>query len=144
MNWPDPMSQKMLADWHHCFPDCEPVAHHLRVAFPDRWVRFHSLPESKRYPETEAEYAIVLERHNRVLGELAQVGETVALLTTGYSRTPTPLRSETQLLELDPNAEYWRTVAMHEIDAGFDDPTFWHLFVSEWQWLPGLFDPWCV
>src|SRR5436309_2623058 len=38
----------MLADWDRCFPHCEPIGHHLRVAFPERWVRFHSLPESKQ------------------------------------------------------------------------------------------------
>lgn len=39
--------------------------------FPDRWVRFHSLPDSRRYPETEDEYAIVFGRHHTVLDELA-------------------------------------------------------------------------
>jgi hypothetical protein len=36
----------------------------------DRWVRFHSLPESKRYPDSQAEYAIELDRHYTVLSEL--------------------------------------------------------------------------
>ena len=80
-------ADRILTNWQQSFPGCEPVAHHLRVAFPDRWVRFHSLPHSKRYPEDEAEYAMVLERHNRVLGELVQNGEIIALLTTDYSDT---------------------------------------------------------
>ena len=37
-----------------------------------RWVRFHSLPGSKRYAENEAEYACVLSRHNVVIGELLE------------------------------------------------------------------------
>ncbi len=38
----------MLGNWNMQFPDCEPVAHLLREAFPSRWVRFHGLPGSKR------------------------------------------------------------------------------------------------
>jgi hypothetical protein len=35
----------------------------------DRWGRFHSLPGSKRYAESEVEYAIVLDRYNTILDE---------------------------------------------------------------------------
>ncbi len=130
----------MLDVWQQWFPNCEPVAHLLRVAFPDRWVRFHSLPGSKRYADDDAEYAMVLERHNRILGELAQDGEVVALLTTGYSDTAVPIRSEVELLQLDPHAVAWRTVAMHQKDGNFSKPSFWHVFVSQRCWTPGLFD----
>ena len=75
----------MLNQWQHQFPGSEPVAHRLRTAFPSRWVRFHSLPESKRYPEGEGEYATVLGRHNRILGHLLGSGRAVVLLTTGGS-----------------------------------------------------------
>ena len=64
----------MLASWQRWYPNCEPIAHLIRREYPDRWVRFHSLPFSKRYAEEEAEYATVLERHNRILGELAREG----------------------------------------------------------------------
>jgi hypothetical protein len=47
-----------------------PVAYELRGRHADRWVRFHSLPESKRYAETEEEYETILDRHHRVLTEL--------------------------------------------------------------------------
>jgi hypothetical protein len=133
--------ENMLMDWNRRFPHSKPVAHHLPVTFPDRWVRFHSLPGSKRYPENEAEYAIVLERHNRILGELAQKDETAALLTTGYSETPEPIRSYDQWMKLDPLAVPWCTVAMHETDDNFPEPNFWHVFVSKWVWKPGVFDP---
>jgi hypothetical protein len=130
----------MLTNWDQWFPSCEPVAHLLRDAFPDRWVRFHSLPDSKRYPETEAEYAIVLERHNRVLGELAGTGERVVLMTTGYSDMPEAIRTKPEVLAWDPHAKPWRCVPLHRHDGGFAEPTYWHVFVSERFWRPGLFD----
>jgi len=42
----------------------------LRAEYPNRWVRFHSLPESKRYAESDAEYEEILRRHRTVLREL--------------------------------------------------------------------------
>jgi hypothetical protein len=47
--------------WRQHWPDCPPVGHKLREPYRDLWVRFHSLPESKRYAEDESEYAVVLE-----------------------------------------------------------------------------------
>ncbi|MGW6733237.1 DUF3885 domain-containing protein [Streptomyces sp. NPDC055013] len=57
----------LSALWQRQFPKGPPIAHELRAAYSDRWVRFHSLPDSKRYPESEDEYAIVLHRYNTVL-----------------------------------------------------------------------------
>lgn len=131
----------MLTDWQRRFPNCEPVAHLLRIAFSDRWVRFHSLPGSKRYPQDETEYATVLERHNRILGELAGPGENVVLLSTGYSESPTPVRTEPEWQVLDPDAVPWRSVAMHDLSDDFAEPSYWHVFASERQWRPGMFDP---
>jgi hypothetical protein len=56
--------------WQERWPRCPPVGYKLRGPYQDVWVRFHSLPESKRYPEDENEYAVVLERYNTVLDEL--------------------------------------------------------------------------
>lgn len=131
----------MLASWRRQFPNCEPVAHEMRRAFPARWVRFHSLPESQRYPDNEAEYATLLGRHNLVLGSLTHAGETLALLTTGYSETDDPVRNDDVLQKVDPRAVPWRTVAMHERDADFGELNFWHVFASRHPWFPGGFDP---
>jgi hypothetical protein len=111
------------------------------VAFPERWVRFHSLPGSKRYPEDDAEYAEVLARHNAILGELASSGAQVVLVTTGYSSSPVPSRSYPEVVAFDPGASPWRTVAMHRVEEDFDKPRYWHLFASAWEWRPGAFDP---
>lgn len=52
-----------LADyWTKHFPNAAPVGWDLRSSLPDRWVRFHSLPGSKRYPENAKDRAIVEER----------------------------------------------------------------------------------
>jgi hypothetical protein len=131
----------LLSNWQAVFPDCEPVAHRLGSFFPDRWVRFHSLPKMKRYPENDAEYAEALYRHNCILEELTGPDRTVVLLTTGYSESPEPVRPETELSALDPDAVPWRTVPMHELGEGYDFPSYWHVFASVWEWRVGKFDP---
>lgn len=130
----------MLADWQRWFSDCAPVAHRLRAAFPDRWVRFHSLSDSRRYPENEADCAVLLERHNSILGQFVRPGQSVVLLSTGYSDSPEPSREQAEWQALDAAAVLWRTVAMHEGDD-FADPSYWHVFASARDWWPGAFDP---
>jgi hypothetical protein len=130
----------MLGDWQAHFPDCEPVAHLLRQRFPTRWVRFHSLPASKRYPEDASEYGMVMERHNHILRELAGPEGTVVLLTTGYSETADAVPPRPELGTLDPDAKPWRAVPMHDLEGDFFASSYWHVFASVWEWRPGVLD----
>lgn len=125
----------MLNKWHEAFSGCEPVTYLVTDVYPDRWVRFHSLPGSKRYPDTEAEYATVLYRHNCVLRELVDGKGQLVLLTTGYSDSPEPFR-QPELQPLDPQGVPWRTFRRDDGVAGF-----WHVFASTWEWEPSVFDP---
>jgi hypothetical protein len=45
------------------FREVYPVSLIMRKAISDFWFRIHSLPESKRYPENEADWEILFERH---------------------------------------------------------------------------------
>ena len=133
----------MLDDWPVHFPGCEPIGHLLRKAFPTRWVRFHSLPESKRYPGDEDEYVSLLGRQNRVLDELVGEGASVILLTTEYSgphNTVEVSHSGSDLQTIDRDATLWRSVAMHDLDGDFPGPSYWHVLASVWLWRPGVLD----
>jgi hypothetical protein len=59
-----------LEQWLHAWPSFRPIGHELRHDAGERWVRFHSLPESRRYADTEGDYAMVLMRHLAILDEL--------------------------------------------------------------------------
>lgn len=63
-------SRQLTELWERKWPGSEPLGYLLPVSNHDRWVRFHSLPEFKRYAETPAEYEEVVRRHRAVLAEL--------------------------------------------------------------------------
>jgi hypothetical protein len=46
--------------WQKNYPETPPTAHAFKHYLPTRWVRIHSLPESKRYADTAAEWKTLL------------------------------------------------------------------------------------
>ncbi len=119
--------------WTQRFGATPPIAHSFRDSQRDCWVRFHSLPDSKRYAESESEWTTLLGRHNAVVGSLTSDGSKLELLTTNWSASDTPESPHEHFCELQIPAEHWRTVAMHEID-GDPDPNYWHIFRSTIAW----------
>ena len=63
--------------WTSEVSEFAPVGHVLRRHMHDKWTRFHSLPESKRYAESDAEHQEVLKRHLAVASELFEVGAPI-------------------------------------------------------------------
>lgn len=120
--------RKMLKNWSTFFPEFEPIADRLKTCFPDRWVRFHSLPGSKRYPENESECEKLLERHNMVLGHLTRPSVPVVLLSTEFSWSNAPSRPPIE----SSNATWWRSVQVGEAS--------WHVYAHEIVWHPKTFD----
>lgn len=119
--------------WADRWAECRPIGHELRHWVPDRWVRFHSLPGSKRYAETEAEYGEILARHHAVLHELAgwtrpaQPGDELIAVTESWSDSPAVVDRRPALVVAAPGAEPWTSVLYEEYD---DEETWTHLFVS--------------
>lgn len=62
--------RSLTAAWERTWPNAEPLGYRLREAYAERWVRFHSLPGSKRYAESAKEYAESLRRQRALLDEL--------------------------------------------------------------------------
>jgi hypothetical protein len=53
------------ADWHRLRAGLFPIGYLLRRDGATHWLRFHSLPASKRYAETPDEWQILLSRRKR-------------------------------------------------------------------------------
>jgi hypothetical protein len=129
--------------WELRWPTCRPIGHELRTSAADRWVRFHSLPGSKRYAETPLEQSEMLARHNTVLCELFKLIEPeseppVALIFTSAWGDQTAIGREPDLVAADPTASFWRS---DEWDPDPDSPAVWtHRWTSKRPWSSGSID----
>jgi len=78
--------------WERWYGDVPPIGFLLREAFPDRWLRIHSLPEGRRQPESGFDYAEVLRRHKRVAAEVLDDGsECTVLISAPCHSAPSEL-----------------------------------------------------
>lgn len=66
-----------LSWWTAEVSEFAPIGHVLRRHLHDRWTRFHSLPDSKRYTENDTEFEEVLRRHLAVASELFEACEPI-------------------------------------------------------------------
>lgn len=109
----------------------------LRILFHHRWIRFHSLPESKRYADNETEYEIILQRANtlasRVLGR-----DSECWMVASYPRSDQEIviydheiRTRFRLRE----SFFWTD----PLEAP-EDQMDWLANASECVWREGVFD----
>lgn len=124
------MNEALTKYWNSQFEGFAPEAHNLKHEFKDRWVRFHSLPESKRYPESESEYQEMLNRNNSLLKEIFGLQSSLLVVLPEYSDSVEPIKPEKELNELFPQSKYWCSIAQYD-DEEDDDEFYWHLHVAK-------------
>lgn len=74
--------------WQESYDSIPPLGYRLRECLPNRWVRFHSLPDSKRYADTHEERTIILNRANELAGEILNVDEPFWLAASRADENP--------------------------------------------------------
>ena len=81
------MNSPLVAQsWMHTFEGALPAGVLLRQRYSDRWLRIHSLPESKRYPDSPAEYEELLNRHNTVASYALGQGSQCVLFVARFGK----------------------------------------------------------
>lgn len=70
--------------WTLNYPDTVPISHLFKHDYADRWFRIHSLPESKRYADNDAEWEVLLSRQNELMTDLLGADGPVFLVTGDY------------------------------------------------------------
>ncbi len=105
--------------------ECSIQPHNLKHQFKDRRVRFHSLPDSKRFAESESDYKTIMHRHHAVLNELGCTHNDLYLVIPEYSASVTPQSPEKKLAELDLETTPWKTAAMCEHDQVKDEEPYY-------------------
>lgn len=74
----------VLRAWKTAFPHASPAGFLCRQAIPLRWVRIHSLPEAKRYADSDKERMEVLRRYNETAQELLGQDSNCVLFATQF------------------------------------------------------------
>lgn len=121
--------------WRERMGDRPPLTYEYMLEHRDRWVRFHTLPESQRYAANEAERLIIQRRHNTVLEGLF-AGEDIYVMTTTWSDGPEPEPRKRLDRRVNPGSVLWWSF----LDNDDPDPayvTYAHVYVSWTSWSAG-------
>ena len=70
--------------WTTRYSKAIPISHSFRHDYNDRWFRIHSLPESKRYPDNDAEWKILLSRQNSIITDILGENSKMVIVTGQY------------------------------------------------------------
>jgi hypothetical protein len=124
------------------------VGHRLRQLLPQRWVRFHSLPGSKRYPDTDEQLDEIRRRHDLIAGALLGEGEPIVIVRRAYSRTASPVPPEDCDGQWSSEGFVWfESMSSSEIEGESSDepPSYTHFWLSHSTFRPGAFAvPWAL
>ncbi len=80
----------IAAEWTLRFGDFAPLGFVCRGKLHSRWVRIHSLPGSKRYPDSEPEYTELLRRHNEAATIVLGDGEACIAFFVSFGEEEEP------------------------------------------------------
>jgi len=109
--------------------DHDPIGHQLKTVIPDRWVRFYSLPEGKRYAESADEHETVRRRADALITHTCGQNTELMLVTAiGDWGTDVPeLDEDARAVHAD--AERWRVVEQPDPDGSVWSQHLW----ASWQ-----------
>lgn len=129
------MREGFSAFWRHRFADIPPIGFVLRQHLEVRWVRFHSLPGSKRYADNDPERRTILARANTLAGEIFASSEQCWLVANlaqvkGSTWHPQPVGVEWRL---EPA---FRSEKPYVLDEEYE----WCTYAGRCVWHHGRFD----
>ena len=121
---------ELTKSWQQGFQYFNPIAHELKHSYSERWFRIHTLPDSKRYAESNEEYKEICDRHNMILSDLIGVENPFFLLTANYRMINEEPTQDKRLVKLNLQSEYWRNICPFE-----DSPEiYWDIYFDELIW----------
>ena len=71
--------------WGLAYANTVPISYLFKDNYSDRWFRIHSLPESKRYAESDIELTALLARQNRIITDLLGENSNILIVTGEYN-----------------------------------------------------------
>lgn len=124
--------------WNKEYSESFPINHELKQVYSDRWFRIHSLPESKRYADSDEEYKIILERQNQLINDL--IGEEIEIaIAISFGLYVDDITND-NYKELTDFGEFQKvlTINLHkERPEEYEDDTYFDIFVNIEKWKMG-------
>jgi hypothetical protein len=133
--------EKFKQNWDQSFPNAPLIWFLFRDIFKARWFRIHSLPESKRYAENQAEMSIILDRQNHLLTDLFGDDSKIFLVTGDYLWSG--IASDQSIDERLNDYQFTRLddINLHLINAeDYDKGDLYSPFFAEISWKVGQHD----
>jgi hypothetical protein len=131
---------ELLEYWRRSYGETPLVGHVLRKRLPHRWMRIHSLPESKRYAETEDERREILHRQNSLCSDVIGDGNACVVVRCSFGgEEQLPEDVQAVLRGLEP--VFLTMLAAAEWSGEPDLPGEFPLMMAELAWRPGALDP---
>lgn len=132
------------ACWSDRYPEATWLPHLFRRVYSDRWFRIHSLPDSKRYAQTDAEWTTLLDRQNTLLTDLLGLGAEVVIVSGEYHfegvDMPDYHAVSNALISLSFTLTKQR-VDLHQLEpSNYEPGAFYQSIFSEQTWQPHKFD----
>ncbi|WP_027394219.1 DUF3885 domain-containing protein [Aquimarina latercula] len=122
--------------WNKEYPESLPINYELKMVYPDRWFRIHSLPESKRYAENEDEYKIILDRQNQLINDLIGEESEVAI-SFGLYRLDSTNDNYKELTDFGEFQKVLRIDLQKERPEEYEDEMYFDIYVKTESWKNG-------
>lgn len=128
------MQHVPLAWWKSEMAPVAPVGHALRQHLSADWTRFHSLPESKRYAESDAERGELHSRHVTIVNILFLTGEPLYVYRSRFGEKRQRGKSKHQLAGRQLQEQMIRLpVHAGVADDSEEELLFVRALVTKWQ-----------
>lgn len=132
----EPVGSHPFARWweaHH--PGIAPVGFVLREACAERWLRVHSLPGSKRYPDADEDWATLLDRQRAIASEVLAEGAEVWLVAAEHELDRRGRVPEIAEIALE------KALELRVDHDAIADSSPWAFHVASVRWDPARFEP---
>ena len=125
--------------WNKEYPESLPINHELKWIYADRWFRIHSLPESKRYADTEEEYKIILDRQNQLISDLIGKESEVAISFGLYNLDKTN-KNDIELTSFGEFEKVLRVDLRKERPEEYKEEMYFDIYIKTEKWEIGSKD----
>lgn len=115
-----------------------PVGYRLRESGAANWVRFHSLPNSKRYADSDDERRIILQRQNLLAAEVLK-SDPCWLVQTHWV-TPAGMVDVADVNDPFAATRQFGLESVFEFAQDNDDEVVWRVHAGPVRWAEGSFD----